>query len=631
MKKIYLLLLILAFSEISFGQITISALNSPYTQNFDGMGATGTTFPTDWTGIRSSGTGTVNQVLSPVVTDGSSNSGGIFNIGTTAATDRGLGSLASGSTVPAFGASFRNVSGALISKISLAGVMEQWRSGSDAVVTENLVFSYSLDATSLNTGVWTTVPSLNLVEKLTATTIAAAVDGNLSANKTSISSDISLAWANNSNLWIKWTDTNDASNDGAFSIDDFSFTATESSIAPILIINTPAANTTFLPLSSVTSAITVSNFTVANGTGNGHIHYSLDGGAPVMKYDTNPIVLSGLSAGPHTLIYTLVDNNHNPLNPSVSASVSFTITGISTVANIAELRSGTLNAYYTLSGAAVVSHVRTPAGTITVNTTRNQKFIQDQTGGILIDDIAGKITSTLVEGDAITNIPGQLVPYNGILEFVPLQNQAAVSQNNTILPEPVSLTDLNANVNNYECELLNFNNITIDGTVTSAGVWTALASGAVFTTATSYRVTDGSVTSILRTGFNEADYIGTAVPTTGFSTIALGYDNVNTTTSVSTPQFIVRKLADFSTSMNTQNNEIAGLKVYPNPVSNGILQIESNANTLKIIALFDVLGKQVLTTSTENSTINVSNLKGGIYILKITEAGKTAVSKLVIK
>jgi hypothetical protein len=178
--------------------------------------------------------------------------------------------------------------------------------------------------------------------------------------------------------------------------------------------------------------------------------------------------------------------------------------------------------------------------------------------------------------------------------------------------------------------LLQFNNITIEGTVTSAGVFTALASGAVFTTATSYRVTDGTVTSILRTGFNEADYIGTAVPTTGFSAIALGYDNVNST-SVSTPQFIVRKLADFLNPMSTQYNEIAGLKVYPNPVSNGVLHIESNANTLKSIALFDVLGKQVLATSTENSTINVSNLKGGIYILKITEAGKTAVSKLVIK
>ena len=404
------------------------------------------------------------------------------------------------------------------------------------------------------------------------------------------------------------------------------------SSAPSMLVSSPTNGTIYNPFTtSVTVNVAVFNFTVANATGTGHIHYTLDGGGTVMKYDTTPVVLTGLAVGNHTVTFSLVDNNHAQLNPAVTATVTFTIAGITNVATIADLRAGTLNSYYNLTGTAVVSHVRIPTATVLVATTRNQKFIQDQTGGILIDDSAGKITSTLVEGDAITNIPGQLVPYNGILEFVPLQNQAAVSQNNTIVPEPVSLTDFNANVNNYECELLQFNNITIDGTVASTGVWTALAAGAVFTTATSYRVTDGTTTSILRTGFNEADYIGTAVPTTGFSAIALGYDNVNTTTSVSTPQFIVRKLADFSTSMNTQNNEIAGLKVYPNPVSNGVLQIESNANTLKTIALFDVLGKQVLTTSTENSTINVSNLKGGIYILKITEAGKTAVSKLVIK
>ena len=267
MKKIYSFLLTLMIGVCSYGQITISALNTPYTQNFDVMGPTGTSFPTDWTGIRSAGNGTLNQVLSPVVTDGSSNSGGIFNIGTTAATDRGLGSLASGSTIPAFGATFRNTSGGLISKISISGIMEQWRTGTDATITENLTFSYSLDATSLNTGVWTTVSGLNLVEKLITTTVSSAVDGNLAANKTSISSDISLAWANNSNLWIKWTDANELGNDGAFAIDDFSLTATESSVAPILIINTPAPNTTFVPLSSVSSAITVSNFTVGNGTG----------------------------------------------------------------------------------------------------------------------------------------------------------------------------------------------------------------------------------------------------------------------------------------------------------------------------------------------------------------------------
>ncbi len=630
MKKIYSFLLTLMIGVCSYGQITISALNTPYTQNFDAMGATGTTYPTDWTGIRAAGSGTANQVLNPVVTDGTSNSGAVFNIGTTSANDRALGSLASGTTIPAFGATFKNTSGGLISKISISGIMEQWRTGTDATTTENLTFSYSLDATSLNTGVWTTVSGLNLVEKLITTTTSAAVDGNLAANKTSISSDISLAWANNSNLWIKWTDANEAGSDGAYAIDDFSLTATETSIAPILVINTPAPNTTFVPLSTVNSAITVSNFTVGNGTGTGHIHYSVDGGTAVEKYDTNPITLNGLSAGAHTLSYTLVDNNHSTLNPSVSAAISFTITGISNVADIAALRAGTLNAYYTLTGNAVVSHVRTPAGTVTVNTTRNQKFIQDATGGILIDDSAGKITTPFTIGDSMNNISGQLIDFNGILELVPLQNQTVVSSGNTLTPENISIAVLNANVNNYESKLISFNNITITGTVV-AGVVTQLTPGQVFTTSTNYNVFDGTTNGVLRTGFAEANYIGTTIPTGAFNITALGYDNVSSATPpVLTPQFIPRNLADFTTLQN-QNNEIAGLKVYPNPVSNGVLHVESSLNLEKTVSLFDVLGKEVIKTTTSNTTINIANLNSGIYFVKITEGEKTATKKLVVK
>jgi len=80
-----------------------------------------------------------------------------------------------------------------------------------------------------------------------------------------------------------------------------------------------------------------------------------------------------------------------------------------------------------------------------------------------------------------------------------------------------------------------------------------------------------------------------------------------------------------------QNTAIAGLKVYPNPVTNGILFVDTKANAEKSIVIYDVLGKQVLATTTASNAINVASLNGGVYILKITEAGKTATSKLVIK
>ncbi|WP_166426940.1 T9SS type A sorting domain-containing protein [Flavobacterium psychrotolerans] len=86
------------------------------------------------------------------------------------------------------------------------------------------------------------------------------------------------------------------------------------------------------------------------------------------------------------------------------------------------------------------------------------------------------------------------------------------------------------------------------------------------------------------------------------------------------------------TSLGVKQNSISGLSVYPNPVTNGNLFITSNSNEVKSVAIFDVLGKQVVkTTTASNQAINVSNLNNGVYILKITEEGKTATRKLVIK
>jgi hypothetical protein len=411
-----------------------------------------------------------------------------------------------------------------------------------------------------------------------------------------------------------------------------SSTATNTcSTAPNIAITSPVNATIYNPLTtSVTVNVSVSNFTVANGTGNGHIHYTVDGGATVMKYDTTPIVLNGLAVGSHTIVVSLVDNNHAPLSPVASATTQFTIAASTNVANIAALRAGTLNAYYTLTGNAVVSHVRTPAGTVTVNTTRNQKFIQDATGGILIDDSAGKITTPFAVGDSMNNVSGQLIDFNGILELVPLQNQTVVSSGNTLTPENISIAALNANVNNYESKLISFNNITITGTVV-AGVVTPLTAGQVFATSTNYNVFDGTTNGVLRTGFAEANYIGTVIPTGAFNVTALGYDNVSSATPpVLTPQFIPRNLADFTT-LQTQDNEIAGLRVYPNPVSNGVLHVESHLNMEKTISLFDVLGKEIIKTTTSNNTINIANLNSGIYFVKITEGEKTATKKLVVK
>jgi hypothetical protein len=82
---------------------------------------------------------------------------------------------------------------------------------------------------------------------------------------------------------------------------------------------------------------------------------------------------------------------------------------------------------------------------------------------------------------------------------------------------------------------------------------------------------------------------------------------------------------------NNKFNAIAGLNMYPNPVTNGNLYISTDNNSAKSVEIYDILGKQVLNAKVSNNTVNVSNLKGGAYIVKIDEDGKTATRKLIIE
>jgi trimeric autotransporter adhesin len=173
----------------------------------------------------------LGEVLVLAVTDGSSNAGAIYNVGTTGADDRSFGSLASGSTVPQFGASFLNSTGSSITAIDLEGIMEQWRSGSNSSVNEIDKFEYSLDATSISSGTWVAVTAFDLVEKIIGSTTAGPLDGNLSDNQTAINATISgINWSPNSTLWIRWSDVNDGGSDGICTIDNMVMTVTTGTV-----------------------------------------------------------------------------------------------------------------------------------------------------------------------------------------------------------------------------------------------------------------------------------------------------------------------------------------------------------------------------------------------------------------
>lgn len=220
MKKFYTLTFIL-WTTLSFGQappIGLIGVNTPYFEDFTGLGPSDTAFIPGWTAINTIDSSTLTMSVS----DGSSATGNAYNVGATGSEDRAFGILADATTIPALVAVFQNNTGSTVTKITIQARMEQWRASGNNGVNEKVAFSYSLDATNPNNGTWTPVTALDLNEKLTSSSTAVAVNGNLSPNYSNLASIISgLNWLNGTTLWIKWVDTNEAGANGLFAIENF--------------------------------------------------------------------------------------------------------------------------------------------------------------------------------------------------------------------------------------------------------------------------------------------------------------------------------------------------------------------------------------------------------------------------
>jgi hypothetical protein len=394
-------------------------------------------------------------------------------------------------------------------------------------------------------------------------------------------------------------------------VDDFTWTAPTTD--PTLVISSPSSGSIFSPITtSANISLSISNFVVGNpGAGiDGHIRYTLNSGSEVMKYDTDPIALTGLTPGNYTVYVELVNNSHTPITPAVNATVTFTIAAYNVVADLAALRADVVangaGKYYQVSSTPVISYART---------TRNQKYIQDSSAAILIDDVPGTISTTMVADDAISGLKGQTSVFNGVLQLLPLENATVASSGNTITPQVVTAADITANIEMYESKLVQINNASFtsaDGTV-------------AFVFNTNNNLNDGS-TIVFRTMFAEADYIGQVIPSGAANRLVLVAEFNGTA------QVVARSLADVTLSVDSFNS-IKGFATYPNPVTSDNVTITSNSAENKQVAIFNVLGKKVISThfTGTKSDINVANLASGIYILKVTEGTKTATSKLIIK
>jgi hypothetical protein len=72
-------------------------------------------------------------------------------------------------------------------------------------------------------------------------------------------------------------------------------------------------------------------------------------------------------------------------------------------------------------------------------------------------------------------------------------------------------------------------------------------------------------------------------------------------------------------------------KLYPNPAFNGVVYVKTKRNESKYITVFDVFGKVVLEDRIVTSTLNISRLVPGVYVLQVRESDKKMTRKLVVK
>jgi len=234
---------IVTVRNVDIAPVSITTTGTTYTQNFDGLGTgnvTGAFSSTlgvqkDLGSVTSSMVGLGGWYVAPIggsspattltANDGSSSSGGVFSHGTTGASDRALGLNASGSSVFAFGAAFKNDTGVTIESFTLVFSAENWRG---ATTASKLTFGYGklgggitggnfLSATG--TGV-TALASADITGDL-LTNIA--LDGN--TVKKSVNITLTISVAPGETLFLRWRDFDDAGGDAALAIDDFSLTA----------------------------------------------------------------------------------------------------------------------------------------------------------------------------------------------------------------------------------------------------------------------------------------------------------------------------------------------------------------------------------------------------------------------
>lgn len=251
-----LLLGLLAYSPMALSQslvgINYSTQNTVYTQNFDGLPASGSfsltgkgpialnTSPINgnnligWQLMMISGSGLNANFL---VGTGSGTASGSYSFGVSNSTDRALGSLASSTGIYAVGIILTNSTGTNLNTASISLIAKQFRRGGSGNKNTWKCRYKTGSFSSIDQPGLTDEPLLNFESVQTSTSVA-TLNGHLPENQMNIHHTLqNIDWKNGEQLLIRWDDADETGSDDAMAIDQFNFSAKYNTPNPININN----------------------------------------------------------------------------------------------------------------------------------------------------------------------------------------------------------------------------------------------------------------------------------------------------------------------------------------------------------------------------------------------------------
>lgn len=227
--------------------------------------------------------------------------------------------------------------------------------------------------------------------------------------------------------------------------------------------------------------------TMTSATEGASIYYTLDGSEPTTsstQYTTALNIVSTTTVKARAYA--------EGMEPSYIATANYTIITVVDVASVAALRSGaTDGTIYHLTSEAIVSFTQE---------FRNQKFIQDDTAGILIDDMNNIINHDYDIYDGVTGLQGTVNVFGNMTQFIPTEaGPAPSSTGNYIIADRVTIPELISNFDAYQSKLIWIDGVSFNDTGT-------------FGVGQVYGITDGTSDFSFRTSFYDANYIGMDIP-----------------------------------------------------------------------------------------------------------------------